>query len=97
MAEGVQIPLDATWTAFVHRAAALTGAAAGLIALLAGETAAGASLRGASTWGVALVTGHSIRWLLRRLGGSVPLTVPSEESQESENDSTLKPSETPGR
>ena len=97
MSAAPDIPLEATWTAFVHRAAAVAGAAVGLVALIAGAPAQIASLRGALAWCAALVLGRGARWLVQRTAPPPAEPLPHEELAEVENDSTLKPSEAAGR
>ncbi len=89
--------LEEAWGAFGHAAAAVTGALAGLIALLVGAGVVAACTRGALAWAAALAVGRGARWLLIRLQAAESGRVPATAVDELENDSTLKGSQEPGR
>lgn len=95
MGERLEIPLAPTWDAFGHRLAALAGAAAGLVALLAGAPVTVACLRGTLTWVAALAAAWLARALLLRLAPteSSARTRLESATEGSESDSTLKPPE----
>ena len=95
MKSTAQSPLPAIWSAFVHRTAALTGAGAGLLALLAGVPVTVACLRGALAWAAAVGVGFAARGLITRTS-ALGLSWAPGERQEEEN-STLKASETSSR
>lgn len=95
MRSTTQIHLPAIWSALVHRAAALAGAGAGLLALLAGAPVTVACLRGGLTWAAAVVVGLGARGLIT-WAAAFDLSGAPRERQAEEN-STLKASEASSR
>jgi len=97
MNDPLDLPLEATWSALVHRAAALAGAGAGLVALLADVPVTVACLRGGLTLAAVLLVGHAAQRLMAGVAAGRTEPVPGGEPTGLERSSAPQAPEAAGR